>query len=107
MIWLRALAFIPLALAATIRRIEQRALTRLRDAGANTAERAILMDRKGLVASFVHRRLERAGVLQAVANDRYYVNERAYGTFRRRRRRRAVILLTIVVGTVAVTYLGG
>ncbi|MGH9176736.1 MAG: hypothetical protein ACRD1H_20375 [Vicinamibacterales bacterium] len=106
MIWWRALLFVPLVLAARIRGIERRALTRSRDAGANTAERAILMDREGLLASFVHRRLERAGVLQPAANDRYYVNERAYRAFQTRRRRRALVM-TIVLGSLAATYFGG
>ena len=107
MIWLWSLLFIPLAVAAKIRQVEHRAITRLRDAGANTAERAILMERAGPVEGFVHRRLERAGVLQAAANDRYYVNETAYRAFQARGRRRAVAVMVSLIGAFAVMYFGG
>ena len=107
MVWLRALSFIPFALAATIRGIERRAIARLRDAGATTAQRAILMDRDGLLTGFVHRRLERAGVLQPAANDRYYLNETGYDAFHTRRRRRAIGALIILAGAFAVMYFGG
>lgn len=107
MIWLRVLLFIPLVVAARIRQVEQRAIMRLQNAGANTAERAILMERAGPVAVFVHRRLERAGVLQAAANDRYYLNETAYRTFQARQRRRAMAVIVSLIVVLSVWYFGG
>ena len=72
MIWLRALSFITLALVARVRQVERRTIARLTDAGANRMDRAILLERNGPVAQFVHDRLERAGVLKPAANHRYY-----------------------------------
>lgn len=82
-------------------------MARLRDAGANTAERAIVMDRQGLLTGFVHRRLERAGVLQPAPNDRYYLNETANHAFQAGRRRRAIGVLSFLVAALAVMYFGG
>ena len=100
-------AFIPLAMAAKVRRVERRAIARLHDAGASTVERAILMDRNGWVAAFVHRRLEHAGVLRSAPNDRYYMDEPAYRHLVARRRRRAVALIGLIIASLAVMYFRG
>ena len=89
MIWLRALSFIPLALT---------------DEGAKRLDRAILLERDGPVARFVHHRLERAGVLKPAPNDRYYWDEPAYHELVRRRR--ALIAVGLLVLTFTMTYLG-
>ena len=105
MIWLRALSFIPLALAARVRQVEQRTIARLTDAGANRTERAILLERNGPVAQFVHDRLERAGVLKPAANHRYYWDEIAYRELIRGRRRRAMIVVAILAVLSVMIYL--
>ena len=106
MIWLRALSFIPLALAARMRQVERRTIARLTDAGANRLDRAILLEDDGPVTRFVHHRLERAGVLKPAANDRYYWDEPAYHELVRRRRRRALIVVGFLVLMIAMIYLG-
>jgi hypothetical protein len=105
--WLQALAFIPLVFAALMRRIERRALERLRSGGANTAERAILLEHSGRLSDFVYRRLRHAGAIVAAGNDRYYLSEGAYDVFRGRRRRRALIVVALVLAIVATLYVRG
>src|SRR5262245_49852006 len=91
---LRVLTFLPMLLAALIRRAERRTIGRLQDAGADRAERAILLHSGGRIERFVHGRLERAGALQPAGNDRYYLHAAAYERFRGRRRTRALIVLS-------------
>jgi hypothetical protein len=105
--WLQVLAFAPLAAAARVRRVEHRTVARLKDAGANVAERGILLQRGGLVNEFVFRRLLRAEALQPAGNDRYYLNSAAYERFRVVRRRRALFVFTIVLIIVAALYFRG
>jgi hypothetical protein len=104
---LQFVAFVPLVLAAAIRRSERRAITRLEEAGANTAERAILLETRGPLSSFTHHRLERAGVLKAAGNDRYYLNGAAYEAFRTRRRTRALVVVTLLLIGIAMLYFRG
>lgn len=78
---------------------------RLTDAGANRTERAILLERNGPVAQFVHDRLERAGVLKPAANHRYYWDEIAYRELIRGRRRRAMIVVAILAVLIVMIYL--
>jgi hypothetical protein len=106
-IWLRALSFIPLALAARVRQVERRTIARLTDAGASRMDRAILLEREGPVAGFVHHRLVRAGVLKGAANDRYYWDELAYRELIRRRHRRAMIVGGSLVLMTTMIYLAG
>ena len=87
-----------------MRRVERLAIERLTDAGANTAERAILLERNGRVADIVYKRLGKAGALVFAGNDRYYLNREAYDAFRRRRQRRALIAVTVVVIISAALY---
>ena len=103
----RLLMFVPLALAARIRRIERRTLARLRDAGADTAEWAILLARGGRLDAWVQRRLGRAGALVGVENDRYYLNPAAYDGFCRRRRQRALAVAGVVAGIGVWLYFKG
>jgi hypothetical protein len=105
--WLRPLAFVPMVLVAHIRRIERRTIARLQDAGANTAELAILLEQRGPVERWVHRRLERAEALKPAANDRYYLYAPAYEAFQRSRRRRALIVLAVLVAALVALYLLG
>jgi hypothetical protein len=105
--WIQALSFIPLVLAARARRLERRMTARFTDAGANTAERGILVDRDGPVAGFVFRRLHTAGVLQDAGNDRYYWNASAYGALRRRRRLRAFVVIAALVAGLAILVFRG
>jgi hypothetical protein len=104
---LRVLAILPMMFAARLRRIERRAIERLKGAGADTAERAILLQNSGVVSDFVYRRLGKAGAIVPANNDRYYLNERAYETFRGRRRRRAVVAVMAVLVIIAVLYAQG
>lgn len=90
-----------------LRRIERRTIARLRDAGANLAERGILLEPGGSIVAFVYRRLSRAGVLVSAGNDRYYLDEAAYDAFRARRRRRALIVLGAIVVILLVMYMRG
>lgn len=94
-------------LVPLLRRQERRTIVRLTDAGANTRERAVTLERTGRLGRFVHRRLEHAQVLVAAGNDRYYLNAPAYTGFRRRRRRRAMLVLAILLIGIAVVYLRG
>ena len=104
---LRGLAFIPMVLAARLRRIERRAIHRLKEGGANTTERAILLEDSGALSNFVYRRLSKAGAIVSAGNDRYYLNERAYEAFRGGRRRRAMIVVTVLLIIIAAMYLRG
>ena len=104
---LHGLAFVPMALAGRMRRIERRTIARLSDAGANTAERAILLEGDGKLRQFVHARLERAGALIGAGNDRYYLSRPAYDTFRGRRRlRAAVVVLAVAIVGVTMYFRG-
>ena len=98
---------VPMALAAALRRSERRAIARLQEAGANTAERAILLERSRPLAGFTHARLERAGVLRSAGNDRYYLDEGGYAAYRQRRRRRAMVAFMLLAIGVALLYYGG
>ena len=104
---LRPLMFLPMLLAARIRRVERRTIGRLTDAGADRAERAILLETGGPIERFVHGRLERAGALQPAGNDRYYLYPAGYERFRGRRRMRALILLSVLAAVIAGLYWGG
>jgi hypothetical protein len=104
---LRALAFVPMVLAARMRRIERRTIARLTDAGANTVERAILLEQGGPVSNFVYKRLTTAGVLVFSGNDRYYLNQPAYDAFRTRRRRRAMVVLVVLAVISVLAYMSG
>jgi hypothetical protein len=104
----RALLFIPMVIGARLRRIERHAIDRLKDGGANTAERAILLEHSGWLSDFVYRRLGNAGAIVSAGNDRYYWNERAYDEFRGRRRRRALMVVTaLIIIIAAVMYFRG
>jgi hypothetical protein len=105
--YLRALALVPLVVAAGMRRIERRTIVRVTDAGANAPERAVLLQQTGMLGGFVHRRLMRSGVLTAAGNDRYYFSAAAYAAFCRRRRRRALVVGTILLAGLAVAYYRG
>jgi hypothetical protein len=85
---------------------ERRTIQRLTDAGANTAERGILLE-DGRLARLVRSRLQRAGALQAAGNNRYYLLMDAYERYRGRRRMRAWIIVTILMLAVASVYFGG
>ena len=104
---LQYVAFVPLALVAALRRSERRAIARLLDAGANTAERAILLDSQRPLSGFTRQRLERAGVLQPAGNDRYYLNVGAYEVFRARRRKRAMFMAALLLIGIAILYFRG
>jgi len=104
---LRPLAFLPMLLAAYLRRAERRMIGRLQEAGADRAERAILLDTGGPIERFVHGRLERAGALHSAGNDRYYLYPAGYERFRGRRRVRALIALAVLASVVAGLYWGG
>jgi hypothetical protein len=105
--WLQVLALVPLALVARLRAVERRMLARCRDAGADTAERAILLDQHRLVNRLVFRRLHNAGVLQGAGNDRYYWHAPAYAGFRRRRRRRAFGVILVLLAVMLVLFYRG
>jgi hypothetical protein len=78
----------------------------LKDADATTVERAILLERGGLATVIVQARLERAHVLEAAGNNRYYL-ETAYHAFVARRRRRAVVVVAVILGMLGLMYYGG
>jgi hypothetical protein len=103
----RAFAFVPAVLAARLRRIERRTIARLKDAGANLAERGILLEEGGPLTQFVYRRLAAAGVLIPAGNDRYYLDEAAYDAFRGRRRRRALIVLGVLLVVLLMLFMRG
>jgi hypothetical protein len=104
--WLRLIVIAPMAFAAVIRRLERKTIQRLTDAGANTAERGILLE-EGRLARLVQGRLERGGALQNVGNDRYYLRMDAYERYRGRRRLRAWIIVAILLLAVATVYFSG
>jgi hypothetical protein len=104
--WVRGIVLASLALAAVFRRLEQKTIQRLTDAGANTAERGILLQ-QGTLAGLVRNRLERAGALQPAGNDRYYLLMDAYERYRGRRRVRAWIIVTVLLLAVATVYFSG
>jgi hypothetical protein len=101
------LAFLPLALAAGMRRIERRTLARLTEAAATTSQRAILLEPGGILARFVYGRLAAAGALVFTGNDRYYLNVAAYDRFCRRRRQRALLVAGLILVVIGVLYFAG
>ena len=105
--FLPALALLPLLVAARMRRVEGGMLARLHDAGATSGERGILMPQDGFFNRLVFNRLRRAGVLQHAGNDRYYVDDAAYGRFRTGRRRRAMATVAMLLIGIALLYLRG
>jgi hypothetical protein len=104
---LQLLAFVPLAFAGRMRQVERRTLARLKDAGAATVERAILLERGGVATAIVQNRLERAHVLQPAGNNRYYLDGAAYHAFAARRRRRAAVVVAFILGMLGLMYYGG
>jgi hypothetical protein len=104
---LQVVAFVPMALGARLRQIERRLIRRLHDAGAQTTERAIVLEAGGALARFVYQRLEGAGALQPAGHDRYYLDEAAYGRFRGRRRKRALLVLGLALLAVLMVFLRG
>ena len=104
---LRILAFVPMLLAARLRRIEQRTVSRATAAGATTAERAVLLQPSGQLGEFVHGRLLRNGVLLEAGNDRYYFSPAAYDAFRARRRKRALWIIVALLISIAILILRG
>jgi hypothetical protein len=104
---LRVLALVPLALAGRLCRIERRAIDRFHAAGANIAERAVLLEEGGAPTAFVHRRLAGAHAIVPAGNDRYYLDQDAYDLFCRRRRRRALAALAVVLIVSVVLYFRG
>jgi hypothetical protein len=104
--WARLLVIAPIALAAIVRRLERRTIQRLTDAGADTAERGILLE-DGRLARLIRGRLERAGALRAAGNDRYYLLMDAYERYRGRRRLRAWVIVALLLLAVATVYFSG
>lgn len=104
---LKVLAFIPMVIGARLRRIERRTIARAMDAGATVSERAILLEQAGKLGDFVRGRLERAGVLIPVGNDRYYFDAAAYAAFRARRRQRALLVSSLLAIAITILYLRG
>jgi hypothetical protein len=100
------MAVVPLAFAGRMRQVERRTLARLKDAGATTVERAILLERGGIATGVVQARLERAHVLRAAGNNRYYLDTAAYYAFATRRRRRAAVVVTVIL-MLGLMYYGG
>jgi hypothetical protein len=104
---LQVLAFLPLALAARLRRLERRVVRRAKAEQATTPERAMPLAHAGKLGDFVNGRLQRAGVLVPAGNDRYYFEATAYAAFRGRRRKRAAIAIALLLIGVALLYLRG
>jgi hypothetical protein len=105
---LRALAFLPLLLAAKIRREERRLLERLRQAKALAASSAITLEEPGTIGGWVRHRLLRNRVLGESAGDRYYLIESGYDAFRRRRRQRALVAFALlIIGVLIMLYTSG
>jgi hypothetical protein len=99
--------FVPILVAARIRGIERRTIARLRDAGADTEERAILLEPGGRLARWVYRRLEKAQALRPGGSDRYYLHRPGYDAFRQRRRRRALLVLSAALIAMVILVLTG
>ena len=103
---LRPLSFVPIVIAAKLRREERRLVDWFRARGALDRERSVTVNAGGSISSFVHRRLEGAGAIRA-AGDRYYFDEASYAGFRARRRRRAFVVATVVVIGIGIAFLTG
>ena len=101
------LAVIRMTLAGAVRRSERRAIARLREAGADTAERAIVLETRRPLSGCAHHRLVRSGGLQPAGNDRYYWHEAAYDAYRSRRRTRALVLMALLLIGIAILYFRG
>jgi hypothetical protein len=104
---LRILAFVPMLVAARLRRIEQRIVTRATEAEATAVERAVLLTPSGQLGEFVRGRLLRNGVLLEAGNDRYYFSPAAYDAFRARRRKRALWIIVVWLIGIAILILRG
>jgi hypothetical protein len=103
---LRVLAFVPMVVAARIRREERRLVDWFRARGAFDAQRAVTVNAGGRISGFVHRRLEGAGAIRSAGN-RFYFDEESYAAFRARRRKRAFVVLTLVIIAVGIGFLTG
>jgi hypothetical protein len=105
---LRALSFLPLLLAAKIRREERRLIEHLRQGAALAANSAITLDEPGAIGAWVRHRLLRSRVLGANGADRYYLIESSYSAFRRRRRQRALVAIALlIIGILIMFYTSG
>src|SRR5262245_26257091 len=104
--WIRVLAFVPMLIAAKVRREERRLVEWFRERGAFDEERAVAISAGGGITGFVQRRLERAGVIRPAAR-RYFFDEERYAAFRSRRRMRAFVVLTILVIGIGIGFLTG
>lgn len=84
-------------LLALILRADRKILRRLREASATDAQRAIEIERGGLVWNWRLDRLAGAGALRQVSPGRYYLDEAGWSAYRRKRRMRALVVLAILL----------
>ncbi len=95
-------SFVPILVAVSMRRAEERIHRQLVDAKALTPESAVPLS---LERSFDHRRLEallRSGAVRATENGRHYFDPDGWERHREARRRRVLVVLPIVLAVVGV-----
>lgn len=93
---LRLLVFLPMILAAKVRREERRMIRRHRDDGAVNPDHVATAESGSRVTRWVRDRLARNGVLKLTPAGSY-LDETAYSAYRWRRRRRALVMVTLVL----------
>jgi hypothetical protein len=103
---LRLLSFVPLLLAANIRREERQLVRWFRARGALDRDRAVTLRVDGPIRTWVYQRLLRNGVIKPVGEN-VYLEESGYTEFRRRRRHRAVVVLALALLGLAIAMFRG
>lgn len=96
-------SFLPMLMVAAMRRAEARICRQLTEAGAVTAETAILLtpgrsiDRRRLAG------LIQGGAVRMTADSRHFLDADGWSRYQGERRRRALLALTVVVALIGVT----
>lgn len=95
--WIRIAAALLLGLAMILRRTEKRVVSTLRSSGATSEASAVRLPAVNRFGRWQLARLQAAGAVVAVGEERHYFVATGYERFRRARRRRAVIVVPVVV----------
>lgn len=94
---LQALRILPLLLATLILRTDRKILRRLREAAATDPQRAIQIERGGVIWNWRLDRLNDFGALGQALPGWYYLDEARWNAYRRKRRGRMLTVLAVLL----------